>query len=121
MENIDLLHSVVSMLVADGQLPPQESEFLKGLCRRLNLSDAVLEDVFGKFEQGDAYVYLPQDEDERKQLLNYLIQAIVADGKVAPQERQLLEAVTRRLGISQNDFQDMLNVLLCTDSEDTTE
>lgn len=112
MENIDILNSVVSMLVTDGKLLPEESEFLKRLCQRLDLSENALEDAFEKFAQGEAYIYLPEDEDEKKRLVNYLLEAMVADRMVAPQERQLLEAVAKRLGVPQEHFEDMLNILL---------
>ncbi len=112
MEKIDILNSVVSMLVTDGKLQPQESEFLRRLCRRLKVPEEKLEAAFEKFAKGEAYVYLPQEDDEKKQLVNYLIEAVVADGKIAPQERQLLKAVATRLEVSQDHFEDMLNILL---------
>jgi uncharacterized tellurite resistance protein B-like protein len=100
------------MLVTDGKLLPEESEFLKRVCQRLELSERVLEDAFEKFAQGEAYVYLPEEDDEKKLLLGYLMEAVVADATVAPQERQLLEAVATRLGVSQDHFEDMLAILL---------
>ena len=112
MENIDILNSVVSMLVTDGKLLPEEGKFLQRTCQRLELSEDDLEEAFGKFAQGEAYVYLPEEDDEKKRLLSYLMEAVVADGKVAPQERQLLEAVATRLGVHQDHFDDMLNILL---------
>ena len=112
MEKIDIINSVVSMLVTDGKLQPQESEFLRRLCQRLEVPEAELEAAFEKFAKGEAYVYLPQEDDEKKRLVNYLIEAVVADGKVAPQERQLLQAVATRLDVSQKHFEDMLNILL---------
>jgi uncharacterized tellurite resistance protein B-like protein len=112
MDNVEIIHSVVSMLVTDGKIPPQESEFLKRLCQRLGVSSDVVETAFEKFVQGEAYVYLPKDDDEKKRLINYLLEAIVADGKVAPQERTLLEAVAARLGIPQQHFEHTLNMLL---------
>ena len=90
----------------------KSSDFLKRLCGHLELSEDVLESAFEKFAKGEAYVYLPQEDDEKKRLMNYLLEAIVADGKVAQQERQLLEAVATRLEVPQDHFEDMLNILL---------
>ncbi len=112
MDKMDILNSVVSMLVTDGKLPPQENEFLKRLCQRLEVSEDALEAAFEKFVRGEAYIYLPQDDEEKKRLVNYLLEAVVADGKIAPQERQLLEAVVTRLEVPQKHFEDMLNILL---------
>jgi uncharacterized tellurite resistance protein B-like protein len=112
MKNIEIINSVVSMLVTDGKLLPQESEFLKRLCERLGESPAVVETAFEAYMNGNAYVHLPQEENEKKQLVNYLLEAIVSDGEVAPQERELLEAVATRLGVPQHHFDDMLSILL---------
>ncbi len=112
MENIDIIHSVVTMLVTDGTIQPQESEFLKRLCEKLGVSPNVVETAFETYVQGDAYVHLPEEEAEKKQLVNYLLEAMAADGKVVPQERELLEAVATRLGVPQHHFDDMLNILL---------
>jgi uncharacterized tellurite resistance protein B-like protein len=112
MDNVEIINSVVSMLVTDGTLPTQESEFLKRLCRQLGVSSDVVETAFEEFLQGESYVHLPQEDDEKRRLVNYLLEAIVADGKVAPQERTLLEAVATRLGVPQHHFEDMLNILL---------
>ena len=112
MDNVEIIHSVVSMLVTDGAIPPQESEFLKRLCQRLEVPSDEVETAFEEFVQGEAYVHLPKGEDEKKRLIRYLLEAIVADGKVAPQERELLEAVATRLGVPQDHFEDMLNMLL---------
>lgn len=112
MENIDIINSVVSVLVTDGQIQPQESEFLQRLCEQLDVSNDVVETAFEKFVQGESYVYLPKDDEEKEQLLTYLLEAAVADGTVAPQERGLLEAVVKGLKIPHDHFERMLNELL---------
>jgi uncharacterized tellurite resistance protein B-like protein len=120
MDNVDIINSVVSMLVTDGKLHPQENEFLKQLCERLGVSSDVVETAFESFVQGESYVHLPQNDDEKEELVNYLLEAIVADGKVAPQERELLEAVAIRLGVPHQHFEDLLNILIRkTASEDS--
>ncbi len=121
MKNVDIINSVVTMLVTDGTIQPQESEFLKRLCQRLGVSPDVVETAFETYVQGDAYVQLPQEDAEKKQLINYLLEAMVADGKVAPQERELLEAVATRLGVPRHHFDDMLNILLKRTASATTE
>lgn len=112
MDNVEIINSVVSMLVTDGKLHPQESEFLKRLCQRFGIPNDIVEQAFEDFVQGESYVHLPQNNAEKKELINYLLEAMVADGKVAPQERKLLEAVATRLGVPQHHFEDMLNILL---------
>jgi uncharacterized tellurite resistance protein B-like protein len=112
MDNVEIINSVVSMLVTDGKLHPKESEFLKRLCQRLEVSNDVVEQAFEDFIQGESYVHLPESDDEKQELLDYLLEAMVADGKVAPQERELLEAVAVRLGVSQHHFEEMLNILI---------
>ncbi len=112
MDNTEIINSVVSMLAADGEIEQQEIKFLKQLCQRLKVSGEVVEQAFEKYVQGEAYVHLPQDEDEKKRLFSYLLEAVVADGKIAPQERKLLEMVATRMGIPQQHAEHVLNILL---------
>lgn len=112
MNTSDIINSVVTMLVTDGTLRPRESDFLKRLCQRLGESPDVVQSAFEAYVQGKAYVHLPTDDAEKKQLVNYLLEAMAADGSIAPQERDLLEAVATRLGVPQDHFEDMLAILL---------
>lgn len=112
MENAEIIHSVVTMIVADGKIKPQEIEFLKHLCQRLEVPADVVEQAFGNVVQNESYVYLPQNEDEKKRLFNNLLEAMVADREIAPQERELLKAVAARMGIPQQHVERMLTMLL---------
>jgi rubrerythrin len=60
------------------------------------------EAVIAKIEQGKGSVHLPEDEADKKRLLYFLAQAVVADGNVVPQERKILDAVVTRLGVGEN-------------------
>jgi uncharacterized tellurite resistance protein B-like protein len=112
MDKLDIINSVVTMLVTDGQLHPRESEFLEHLCQRLDVAPKAIELAFENFVQGEAYVHLPQDESEKRQLVNYLLEAMASDGAIAPQEHELLNTVATRLGVPQHHFDDMLAILL---------
>ena len=120
MDNAEIINSVVSMLVTDGKIERQEIEFLKQLCQRLEVSGDVVETAFEKFLQKEAYVHLPENDNEKKRLFSHLLEAVVADGQVAPQERKLLEAVAKRMGISHQHVEHVLNILLRRRASEST-
>jgi uncharacterized tellurite resistance protein B-like protein len=99
MTNEELLGSILSLLAVDGKLNKHEMRFFDEVCERLEVSQEQKETVIARIKQGKGSVHLPEDEADKKRLLYFLAQAVVADGVVAPQERHVLDAVVTRLGI----------------------
>ena len=101
MTNEELLCSIISLLAVDGKLNKHEIEYLNEVCERLDISPAQKDAVMAKIKQGKGSVHLPEDEADKKRLLYFLAQAVVADGKIAPEEKHVLNAVVQRLGVGQ--------------------
>jgi len=117
MNIADVITSVVTMLVVDGVLQQQELDFLNRLCERLKVPVDTIDRAFEAYAQGNEYVYLPQNEGGKKLLINYLLEAIVADELIAPEEYALLQTIGVRLGISQDHLDDALAFLLTRSKE----
>jgi uncharacterized tellurite resistance protein B-like protein len=100
MKNDDIVRSVMCMLAADGSINKLEKQFLQSLCMQLGVSKEAVTAAFEEVKQGKGHIYLPDTEAERKQLFGWLVQAAVADGKIAPQERKMLDAVAAKIGIA---------------------
>jgi len=101
MTNDELLCSIASVLAVDGKMSRHEKQFFAEVCERLAISREQHDAVMTKIRQGKGSVHLPEDEADKKRLLYFLVQAVVADGVVAPEERHVLDAVVKRLGIDQ--------------------
>ncbi len=52
-----------------------------------------------KMKQGKGRVHLPKDDGDKRRLVYFLVQAVVADGKVAEKERKVLNTIIDKLDI----------------------
>lgn len=100
MTDEELLCSIVSLLAVDGRLNRHEIRYLNEVCERLGISQAQKDAVMDRIKQGKGSVHLPEGDADKKRLLYFLAQAVVADGTIGPKERHVLDTVVTRLGIS---------------------
>jgi len=100
MKNDDILDSVLSVLALDGSLNKWEVQFFNELCQRLRVSQDVQQKAILRIKQGKGRIHLPEEDADKKRLLYFLIQAVVADGKVSEKERHVLQTVVEKLGMS---------------------
>lgn len=112
MTNEDIIESVISVLAVDGDVNQWEMQFFNDLCRRLDVSKEARSMVLVKAKQGKRKVHLPENEADKKRLLYLLVQAVVADGKIVPEERQILDAVVDKMGISRKNVEKFLQMRL---------
>ena len=108
MTNDDILLSIMSLLAVDGKLNKHEMRFFDEVCKRLDVSDEQKNAVVACVKQGKGSIHLPEDEADKQRLLYFLVQAVVADGTIAPKERNILDTVVQRLGIEQEYIEDVL-------------
>jgi uncharacterized tellurite resistance protein B-like protein len=100
MKNDDIIDSVLSVLALDGSLNKWEIQFFNELCQRLGISQEVQQKAILRIKQGKGRIHLPEEDADKKRLLYFLIQAVVADGKISDKERHVLQTVVEKLGIS---------------------
>lgn len=99
MTNQDIIGSIISVLALDGALNKHEMKFFNDVCERLGVSQEEKNAVLTRIKQGKGSIHLPTDEADQKRLVYFLAQAVVADGKVVPEERKVLDAVVKKMGI----------------------
>ena len=100
MKNDDIIDSVLSVLALDGSLNKWEIQFFTELCQRLEVSPDVQQKALLRIKQGKGRIHLPDEDADKKRLLYFLIQAVVADGKVTDKERHVLQTVVEKLSMS---------------------
>ena len=91
---------VAKVLVADGMMTDDERTFLDAMVRRLGLSDAERQQVveLEGFEDAERLIHqLPQAE--RQQIVEELVNAASADGRLSPHELAAIKRVTAALGL----------------------
>ncbi len=109
MTNQDIIESVVSLLAVDGTFNKHEMHFFDDLCKRLDVSKEGKSTAIKKAKQGKGRVHLPEDESDKKRMLYFLVQAVAADGKIDPKERQILEAVVDKMGMPRSEVEEFLH------------
>jgi len=91
---------IAHMLIADGMMTADEKAFLRDCMDSLELTD----------EERDRVLAIDPDEDvvaearalpeaERREVVELLVRAALADGKLSPYELQLVKDVTAALGL----------------------
>jgi uncharacterized tellurite resistance protein B-like protein len=105
MTNEQILESVICLLAVDGDVCELEMQFFRDVCQRLDVSKESAEAVLTKARQGKGRIYLPEKDADKKRLIYFLVQAVVVDKKVAPEELKVLGVVVDKLGLSKTDVE----------------
>lgn len=82
--------------------------FFNDLCKRLEVSKEEKNAALTKAKQGKGRVHLPEEEADKKRLVYFLMQAVVADGKMGSKERDVLNTVVDKLEISRSYVSDFI-------------
>ena len=101
MHNEDILQSILSLLAIDGKIERQELQFFAKMCQEFDVSQAIRIGLLDEIKQGRGRICIPDEKEERKQLLFYLVQAAFADGILVPKEERILQSAAHKMGIEQ--------------------
>ena len=112
MTNEDIIESVISLFSGDGTLSKEELLFLNHMSERLDISEEAIATALARAREGKGRVYLPTNEADKKRLLYFLVQAVIVEGRIIPEERMILDEIVDMLGISKTDVEDFLKARL---------
>ncbi|MCD9018240.1 TerB family tellurite resistance protein [Parachryseolinea silvisoli] len=114
LDHIKLAHfrNLISLSAADGKIEELERVALakiayeKGIpLDRLNLM----------LDRADEYKYLiPLDDSEKEKQLEDMIELALADGEFAPAERELINIVADKLGVSRSTLDTLIETATST-------
>jgi uncharacterized tellurite resistance protein B-like protein len=91
---------VSKVLIADGMVGDDEREFLTALMDKLALSDDERKQVIELEGLDDAApIVLGLPEDERREILDMLVDAASADGRLSPHEMAAVKRLTAALAL----------------------
>ncbi len=108
MKNDDVIRSMICLFAMDGEVSKQEIQFLQEMRKKLGVSQEVVQSTFDLAKQGQGKVHLSDDPAEMRRMFEILVRAAVADGKIDPQERKVLDAVAAKTGISRKKIEDYI-------------
>ena len=91
---------VSKVLVADGMMTDEEREFLDGVMRKLELTEAERRQVIELEGWDEAEPIVERlSEDERREIVSLLVDAAAADGKLSAHELATVKRVAAALHI----------------------
>ena len=92
------LKQLFSIASADGHLDDTEMEYIVSMGKRLNFSEEEIHALKDDLRAGNKATQLPNGKDGRFFMLFSLINLILADDEVHPQEVEITENIVMRLG-----------------------
>ncbi len=105
-DQIQICKVIAQAIMADAQITDEEHEFLTKLMDRYELDEAQRKDVMNRNMDDDPAAMASEigGLESKDELLGELLSAIAADGKVAPQEKTLLQTVGRAIGMTPEEL-----------------
>jgi len=103
---LELCRLIAGIVVSDDDLDATEEAFLDRVLEKFGIPPTERETIFpivDRTEAAEAVRKLPPDL--QKAALDLLIEATVADGKIAPEERQYLDAVAAEMKVGPVDLE----------------
>jgi uncharacterized tellurite resistance protein B-like protein len=97
---------IAGIVVSDDDLDPAEESFVDRMLASFGISDQGRDAVFPIVDRAEAAAAIRElPVPIQKQAFDLLIEASVADGKLAVEERAYLQAVAAEMGISNTALQ----------------
>ena len=100
----ELLEAVTKIVISDGELHDAERNQLKQLATRRGVSEEQLQQIFDTAVSDDQPIDLPTDPAAKKDFMDQLMRAALADGALSSKEKSLLKSVSDQLGWSTADL-----------------
>ena len=104
---------IAGLVVSDDDLGPAEEAFLDKMLAKFEVPEDERDTIFPIVDRDEAAATIRSlPEEARRAALDLLIEATVADGVVAPEERSYLETVAGEMGVSSADLTKRLDAKL---------
>jgi len=100
---------MIQVAGADGQIDPEERQLLMTTATRQNVSQAALEGMIAASARGTLEAPAPADSQEALAWMSSLAQTAMADGKISPQELEVLQMVGEKVGVGDADIKLLIN------------
>ena len=95
-ENETTVKNAVAVMLADGQIDPNEMKILVMICQRVGVSEKKLQTII---QNPQSIVFTPaKDPNDRLQQLIDMVAMMMADGDIDPREMDVCITLATRLG-----------------------
>ncbi|MBF0546368.1 MAG: TIM44-like domain-containing protein [Candidatus Riflebacteria bacterium] len=104
----DAIRWMAAMMIADGVVSPSELEALQEFAKKQKIPAEKLDEILKAAEAGEALPELPKDLDQIRTMVKQLISMALVDGKVSPEEFQMLRSAGKNAEISDYEINQMI-------------
>ncbi len=108
MHNENVIRAIIGIMAVDNDVNAAEEQFLTETCTKLGVAQGIVQQILNDVRQGKSQMHLPRQPEEQKSILESLIRAAVADGEVSSRERNILDLVAGKIGVSQTSLEDSI-------------
>ncbi|HEX4795140.1 MAG TPA: TIM44-like domain-containing protein [Humisphaera sp.] len=100
---------MIQVAGADGQIDPEERQLLMSTATRQNVSPAALDGMIAASARGALEAPAPADSNEALGWMGCLAETAMADGKISPEEFEVLQMVGEKVGVGDADIKLLIN------------
>ena len=105
------LRQLFSIASADGNVDDTEMQFIIAMGKHLNFSEEEIQALKDDISHKDQTIVLPNNKEGKFFMLFSLINLIIADDEVHPQEMRITENMVMRLGYDPNTVDIILETI----------
>lgn len=115
MNALDSFRNLLIVAMADGKMSEAELRLLSHRAAEWGVTDDQFEDVLEEALQGRANLSLPEDPEQRIEMLKEMIRMMAADGQLSETEKQLFAVVSVVLNIDAMQLNTLIDEVLAED------
>ena len=112
MERLDLFTNLVALAGSDGKFTQQEVEYLAIKAEQWGLDPEDVDSILIGMQEQSVEVTVPEDRQERVELLSEMIQMMAIDGDLADTEKRFCAEVSAAMEFTAREFNEILDQLV---------
>ena len=112
MDRIELFSSLVNLAAADGKFTDEEVQFLAERAERWNIPKGEFETALAGISEGDFEFKVPEDYQQRVEMMKEMLRLVAADGDLAPIEKHVCSVVAGKMDFNGPEFEAILQEVI---------
>jgi len=107
-ERLKLFHNLVNLAAVDHKFTEEEIAFLVDRAEAWNIPNDEFETALAGISTGEIQVTIPEDHDQRVNMLKEMIRLMAVDGEMAETEKQLCAHASAQMDFTGVQFSEIL-------------
>ena len=112
MDRVELFHSLVNLAASDGKFTEEEIQFLAERAEKWEIPKGEFETALAGISEGNFELKVPDDYDERVEMMKEMLRLIAIDGELADMEKHICSIVAGKMDFTSQEFENVLKSVL---------